>query len=175
MNLVDLVKRSESIVTESNVGDEYRSTAFKTVLEFLLSNSDPSIDTHLTASSHVRSTPSTVVENGDYEALLAEKQPKNDYEIVACIVYHLTGGIVSNTVSRVELLDYIRQNPGNLKGLKNLNGVIKHARGNPYYGYIENVKDAEEPSFRLSARGKQLVDRLPGREVKKRFKTTTKN
>ncbi len=175
MNLVDIVKQSENVVEESKVSEEYRATAFKTVLEFLLSNNDPSMDAHSSNNIIVDRTQVTVVENGDYEELIAVKQPKNDYEIVACIVYHLTGGIVSNSVTRVELLDYIHQNPGNLKGLKNLSGVIKHTRSNPYYGYIENVKDAEESSFRLSARGKQLIDRLPGREDKKRVRSTTKN
>lgn len=173
MNLVKLVKQSEQIVNESSISEGFRAIAYKTILEFLLSNNGISTKANTDRIDSSKKAGTTVIDSGDYGDFIIKKQPKNDYETIACIVFHLTGGIVSESVSREELLEFIHQNPGNLKGLNNLSGVIRHTRGNPQYGYIETDKDVDEPSYRLSARGKQMVDRLPDREVKKGKKTKT--
>ena len=101
-----------------------------------------------------------------WSSILKEKQPKNDYERVALVVNFLnSAGTENSMVTNDNIIDFIRENPDdfmntNEKGLK---GVIRNTVFNETYEYIEFVDKKKKKNYRLSIKGKQLINTLPDR------------
>ena len=121
-----------------------------------------------------------VVKNRPWKTYLEEKNPKNDYEIIALVVdnFASTDGSLP---TKKNILDFFRSNPDRLENTdsKQLNDAIDNTKNNRSYGYIEYAesdKTKGPKEYRLSIKGKQLVERLPERpEKKKHGKNKTKN
>lgn len=92
---------------------------------------------------------------------LEEKNPKNDFQIIALVVDHLRSTL-GRGVEKEEIIEFIRKNPERIKNVEEgkLSGAIGNTKASPSYGYIE-YEGKNSKSFRLSIKGKQLVDRLP--------------
>lgn len=171
-DLVSSIKQAQDIVESSGVKNEYAKIAFEVTLNHIIGSRD-----EIASGKHEyveKSGFSTQQPEGgfNYNDFIDQKLPKNDYEITACIVSFLTNGDVRNSITKEDLVGFIHQNPGKIKGLKNLNDVIRHTRNNPNYSYIETVKEGGEFRYRLSAIGKQLVDQLPQRKTTPRRRRT---
>ena len=170
--LINSIKQAQDIVESSGVKGEYAKIAFEVSLNHLIGRIGQNVPVGHVAADKPVATTQQPVDSVSYNDFLDQKQPKNDYEITACIVSYMTDGNVLNTTTKEELVGFIHQNPGKIKGLRNLNDVIRHTRDNPYYSYIETVREGGEIRYRLSAIGKQLVDRLPERKTVRRQRTT---
>ena len=102
--------------------------------------------------------------NMEWNSLLKEKQPKNDYERIALVLYYL-GEMNNKNIFKEDIVDFVRENPTNFKNIedeKKLITTIKGTASNKAYKYIEQYQnDQGEKIYRLSMRGKKLVDILP--------------
>ena len=100
-----------------------------------------------------------------WNAYLEQKKPKNDYEIIALVVGILASD-AKKSVTLDGIVEFIREHPAGVKNTKQsaLQLAINNTKNSPSYGYIEHVS-GKDKTYRLSIRGKQLVERLPDRET----------
>ena len=107
-----------------------------------------------------------------WNTYLEEKNPKNDYEIIALVVDHLTN-TAGPPPTKKTITDFFRVNPDRLENTdsKPLSDAIDSTKNNRAYRYIEYADSdkAKSPKvYRLSIKGKQLVEKLPERSVRKK-------
>ena len=128
---------------------------------------------------HISYKPETP-ELTSWHTLYEEKQPKNDYEFIALVVYYLDSQ--SEETAREDIINFIKKNPHDLRnaGDKELYGAIKNTKDHKSYMYIEFTDKKGKKYYRLSIKGKQLVGRLParldaGNKKKSKNKTKKKN
>lgn len=95
----------------------------------------------------------------DWEAYIEHKDPKNDYEIIALVVGHITKGD-KKSVTKNEIIEFIRDNPHRIKNVDTLYRVIGNTKND--YRYIEFI-GKKGSTYRLSVKGRQLVSKLPNR------------
>lgn len=169
--LVESINSAQEIVEKSNVKSEFSRIAFEVTLKHLIGQSYGGPTHHISSED----IPLDKADQINYADFIDHKQPKNDYQIIACIVHFLTKGIVSESVTKDELVSFIHQNPGRIRRLNNLNDVIRHTRNTSSYKYIEAFKDENEYRYRLSAIGKQLIDSLPEQPERKKPRRQKRN
>ena len=109
-----------------------------------------------------------------WEYYLENKNPQNDYEIIALVVERLARN-GKQAVTKEDIMEFIRDNPEGIKNTEaeKVSGSIDNAKNNSAYRYIE-FADKNEKTYRLSIKGKQLVKRLPNREKESRKHAKTK-
>ncbi len=100
-----------------------------------------------------------------------DKKPKNDYEIIALVVRKLTSG-AKQSVPKDEIEKFIHAHPDQIKNTENLSGAIDHTKND--YKYIE-FASKKDKTYRLSIKGKQLVNKLPDRIKNRKKKTRKRN
>ena len=112
------------------------------------------------------------LERQSWEHYLENKNPQNDYEIIALVVERLARN-GNQAVTKEEILEFIRDNPERIKNteIEKVSGSIDNAKNNSAYKYIE-FADEKDKTYRLSIKGKQLVKQLPvrGKDTKKIIK-----
>ncbi len=173
-DLVSSIKQAQDVVESSGVKNEYAQIAFEISLNYIIGSKGETAPVQRESVDKPDFSTQQPEDGLSYNEFIDQKKPKNDYEITACIVSFLTNGDVRKSITKEDLVGFIHQNPGNIKGLKNLNDVIRHTRNHPNYSYIETVKEGGEIRYRLSAVGKQLLDQLPQRKtITRRKKTRT--
>ena len=98
-----------------------------------------------------------------WEKYLEEKNPKNDYEIIALVVDWLTRS-GKNSVSKEEIIEFIRDHPDRISNTEKskLSSAIDNTKNHDNYKYIDFV-DKDKKTYCLSIKGRQLVKRLPER------------
>ena len=119
----------------------------------------------LTAKGLSDTTAETVIiqasnKNKSWKDYLEEKQTKNDYEIIALVVERLASN-GKESVAKEEIMEFVRRNPHLIKNTGKVADSIKTTKDNKAYRYIEFVDKKTDKTYRLSIKGKQLVDSLP--------------
>ena len=96
----------------------------------------------------------------DWGVYLKEKEPKNDYECVAMAVDFL-----GKDVSGESIINFIRENPVGFTNLDEgvLRRVIGNTAANKHYGYIEFTDKKKKKYYRLTIKGRHLINELPNR------------
>lgn len=139
------------------------------IKSLLTANPPPNDESNSLGSAGLGDNP-TPANWADY---LEQKQPKNDYEIIALVVGYLTQGN-KQSVTKDEIIEFLRKNPKRIKNTTTLSTAINAAKNKKHYRYIEFISN-DDKAYRLSIRGEQLVSELPNRiEVPKKKKTGKK-
>lgn len=107
-----------------------------------------------------------------WEQHLKQKDPQNDYEIIALVVDRLIS-LGKKSVTKEEIVEFIRDNPDRINRAEDIGVSIVTTKSNTAYKYIEFVSK-DDKTYRLSIKGKQMVKQLPERREKKNKRNKVK-
>ncbi len=107
-------------------------------------------------------------EQMSWEQYLEQKDPRSDYEIIALVVKQLTND-QKPSVTKEEILEFINKHPDRINNTETLSACIDKTKSVANYRYIQFVS-ANDKTYRLSLKGKQVVSQLPNRSKNTRKK-----
>ena len=117
------------------------------------------VATALESGVRKKNTPSAM----SWGTYIKNKQPKNDYEVVAMIVDCLARAEKEITVESI--IEFIRENSVAFSNVRDPEKVVNNTKNNKHYGYIEFTDKKEKKYYRLSIKGSQLINTLQEREL----------
>ena len=137
---------------------------FKIIVELLKEIRDAlkkpeSVATSVKNSSKKRNAFSAV----PWETYIKNKQPKNDYEVVAVVVDYLTK--TGEEVTIESIIEFIRESSVAFSNVRDPEKVVNNTKNNKHYGYIEFTDKKERKYYRLSIKGSQLINILQERKL----------
>ncbi len=98
-----------------------------------------------------------------WETYIKNKQPKNDYEVVAVVVDYLTK--TGKEVTIESIIEFIRESSVAFSNVRDPEKVVNNTKNNKHYGYIEFVDKKKRKHYRLSIKGSQFINILQEKKL----------